>query len=143
MKSKCKYLLSTTWYNVNDPQYHTRHAENREVATGRFYPVCLSSEPFNLPAPDFYFEEHVVVDNHDAGNRKGLGFWNLEDVRKRAMPPLEVTPNLTLVTGLWDIGRPGRTFDHYIENFKKFKNSLLKTYILIAFVVIFLAFKLN
>jgi hypothetical protein len=28
--------------------------------------------------------------------------------------------NLTIVTGLWDIGREGRTFTHYIEHFKKF-----------------------
>lgn len=27
---------------------------------------------------------------------------------------------LTVVTGLWNIGRPGRDFSHYIENFKKF-----------------------
>lgn len=35
-------------------------------------------------------------------------------------PQLEVTPNLTVVTGLWDINRVGRNFDHYIENFNKF-----------------------
>jgi len=35
-------------------------------------------------------------------------------------PDLEVTPNLTVVTGLWDISRVGRSFDHYIENFNKF-----------------------
>ena len=28
--------------------------------------------------------------------------------------------DLTVVTGLWNIGRPGRDFDHYIEHFKKF-----------------------
>jgi hypothetical protein len=31
-----------------------------------------------------------------------------------------VNKNLTIVTGLWDIGRPGRDFNHYIENFKRF-----------------------
>ena len=35
-------------------------------------------------------------------------------------PQLEVTPNLTVVTGLWNIGRPGRDFSHYLENFNKF-----------------------
>jgi hypothetical protein len=35
-------------------------------------------------------------------------------------PELEVTSNLTVVTGLWDINRAGRSFDHYIENFNKF-----------------------
>jgi FkbM family methyltransferase len=28
--------------------------------------------------------------------------------------------DLTVVTGLWNIGRPGRDFSHYIEHFKKF-----------------------
>jgi hypothetical protein len=28
--------------------------------------------------------------------------------------------NLTIVTGLWNIGRNGRPFEHYIENFKRF-----------------------
>jgi len=28
--------------------------------------------------------------------------------------------NLTIVTGLWNIGRPGRDFSHYIEHFKMF-----------------------
>ncbi len=28
--------------------------------------------------------------------------------------------DLTIVTGLWNIGRPGRDFSHYIEHFKKF-----------------------
>jgi hypothetical protein len=35
-------------------------------------------------------------------------------------PDLDVTPNLTIVTGLWDINRAGRDFNHYIENFNKF-----------------------
>lgn len=33
---------------------------------------------------------------------------------------MEVTPNLTVVTGLWNINRTGRPFEHYIENFTKF-----------------------
>ena len=32
----------------------------------------------------------------------------------------EVNKNLTIVTGLWNIGRPGRDFSHYIEHFKNF-----------------------
>jgi FkbM family methyltransferase len=35
-------------------------------------------------------------------------------------PTFNVNKNLTIVTGLWDINRTGRRFDHYIENFKKF-----------------------
>jgi FkbM family methyltransferase len=33
---------------------------------------------------------------------------------------VEYNKNLTMVTGLWDISRVGRGFDHYIENFKRF-----------------------
>lgn len=36
-------------------------------------------------------------------------------------PEIEVlNENLTIVTGLWNINRPGRSFDHYIEHFKNF-----------------------
>jgi hypothetical protein len=31
-----------------------------------------------------------------------------------------MSDNLTVVTGLWDINREGRDFNHYIQNFKKF-----------------------
>lgn len=34
--------------------------------------------------------------------------------------PSTNTNDLTIVTGLWNINREGRPFDHYIENFKKF-----------------------
>lgn len=192
LNSKCKYLLSTTWYNVNDSQYYKRHAENREVDVGRFYPVCLSSEPFNLPIPELYFEEQVIVSDYELGNRKGLGFWNLDDVRKTLKQNIEtttspiiqketdkvienifnnitnvnnkelllqwldktkqliesvkpdhsfhtinssnfgkseMTENLTIVTGLWNINRTGRDFSHYIENFKKFLDIPVKMFI--------------
>ena len=32
----------------------------------------------------------------------------------------QINSNLTIVTGLWNIGRPDRDFTHYIENFKNF-----------------------
>ena len=114
LNSKCKYLLSTTWYNKNDLEYYKKHSGNREVDTGRFYPVCLLSEPFNLPSPEFYIEEAPVVDEYDSGNRKGLGFWDLTKIRNN------FNKDITVVTGLWDIQRTGRSFDVYIENFKKF-----------------------
>jgi len=80
INSKCKYLLSTTWYNLHDEQYYKNHI-NSEVSTGRFYPVCLLSNPFNLPRPELYLEEDVVVDGHDTGVRKGLGFWDLRKLQ--------------------------------------------------------------
>jgi O-methyltransferase len=42
-------------------------------------------------------------------------------VEKPIVQKMEVlNKELTVVTGLWNIGRPGRNFDHYIEHFRKF-----------------------
>jgi hypothetical protein len=77
----------------------------------------------------------AIADKHewmDCGNfiviRKtgsGRGMQTFPDfIEKLPLPApaeqLQVTENLTLVTGLWDIGRNGRDFSHYIANFKKF-----------------------
>jgi len=52
---------------------------------------------------------------------------NLEEDQKLELlqflskPQLDIqNKNLTVVTGLWDINRPGRSFDHYIEHLKRF-----------------------
>jgi FkbM family methyltransferase len=46
---------------------------------------------------------------------------NIDAVDKKFMEQIEnKKSNTTIVTGLWNIGRNGRPFDHYIENFKKF-----------------------
>ena len=121
LRSKCKFLLSTTWYNVVDDSYHEKH-KNTGAIHGRFYPVNLMSEPFNLSKPELVLEESVVVDDYVLGNRKVLGFWDLTKIKN-------TNPNnkTTLVTGLWDIGRDNlsegwsRSYEHYIEKF----NSLL------------------
>lgn len=81
LASKCKYLISTTWYNVNDPVYHERHI-NQGTTHGHFYPVNLMSAPFNFPAPMDFVVENVEVRDHDAGNRKILGLWKLEDIHQ-------------------------------------------------------------
>ena len=38
---------------------------------------------------------------------------------------------LTVVTGLWNIGRPGRDFDHYIDHFKRFLETPVNMFIYI------------
>jgi hypothetical protein len=144
LKSKCKYLLTTTWYSLTDedyPQTHTNY--DREVTLDRqweagaaqFYPVCLHSAPFNLPKPEFYIEEKPLVDGYENGIRKGLAFYDLDKLRdKFELKPITVQQTqdeLTLVTGLWNINRPGRDFSHYIENFKKFLEIPVKMFIYI------------
>lgn len=47
-------------------------------------------------------------------------------------PKLDIeNKNLTVVTGLWDINRPGRDFSVYIENFKKFLDMPVNMFIYI------------
>jgi hypothetical protein len=120
LNSNCKYLLSTSWYNVIDNQYHKKHI-NKGADYGRFYPVNLMSSPFNFPEPEIIIEEDVQVEDFNKGNRKVLGFWNLEDLRKKE----QMKSSVTLVTGIWDIGRGelnegwSRSFDHYLEKFSQ------------------------
>ena len=130
---------------MNDENYYLNH-ENRdntvtvdanwERGAAAFYPVCLHSEPFNFPKPEFYIEEKPKVDGYDEGVRKGLAFYDLEKLRQQVTlsEPIQTaqpTEDLTLVTGLWNIGRPGRDFSHYIENFKKFLDIPAKMFIYI------------
>jgi hypothetical protein len=183
LKSNCKYLLITTWYNVNDENYHISHVnEGNDVSIEKvlergaagFYSACMESYPFNLPKPEFYLEESGLVDGYENGIRKGLGFYDIEKLKDLNLSHLQVedvieittekielenfnvnkkedasiddlrieidtlkmelgklkstnnkvvfehNKNLTIVTGLWNIGRPGRDFSHYIEHFKNF-----------------------
>lgn len=117
LKSECKYLLSTTWAKkIGDTWAVCTEDEvdrqNEGVEYGRFYPVNLMAEPFNLPKADEYLEEDVIVHNFEKGNRKVLALWDLDKIRNKK-------ENITIVTGLWDIGRSGRDFNHYIENFNR------------------------
>ena len=134
INSNCKYLLSTTWA-VKDgdswriPSNGSIHRENEGVDFGRFYPVNLMSKPFNLPSPDLCLEEDVVVDGFEEGNRKVLAFWEINKLKPalieamqviQADPTITTASNKTIVTGLWNINRTGRDFNHYIEAFKQF-----------------------
>lgn len=172
LESNCKYLLSTTWFNIIDEEYYKSHI-NSGAEYGRFYPVNLMSHPFNFPVPESFIIENVTVDDHEKGNRKVLGLWKMEELKKHMLSyygtiineidkkqpinfiksyisdlpeneksdlltylsgplKLDITnENLTVVTGLWNIGRPGRDFDHYINHFKKFLQLPVKMFIYI------------
>jgi hypothetical protein len=134
LMSNCRYLLSTTWAkktndgwdkcNINDV-----NRENEGVDYGRFYPVNLMSPPFNFPNPEIYLEENVIVDNFENGNRKVLGLWELSKIKEWFNSIESVgTHNfnkLTLVTGLWDLGRDklsegwSRSYQHYLNKFEE------------------------
>lgn len=141
LNSNCKYLLSTTWANRKGDNWRSSlpgevDRENEGVEFGRFYPVNLMSAPFNLPEPELYIEEDVVVDGFPDGNRKALCLWDLEKVKNFFNQNNQLTPtqkpselktsnkssceNLTIVSGLWNIDRVGRDWDRYLEHFDKF-----------------------
>lgn len=175
INSKCKYLLSTSFYNINNKEYYKTHV-NQDITNGRWYCLNLMSPPFNFPEPELIFEEDAKVDDYDNGMRKILGLWEIEKLRlgnyiditkistsddswindifnqfhsKKGVVifledmvdgdkpviknVIEINKgkledeqksikkekqNLTVVTGLWDIDRPGRSFDTYIDQFK-------------------------
>jgi len=51
---------------------------------------------------------------------KNKFFKKIIDSKKVYLNKFDVNNNLTIVTGLWNIGREGRDFQHYIDNFKLF-----------------------
>lgn len=123
LKSNCKYLLTTTWYNIYDSEYHLKHI-NEEIPTGRWFPVNLMSEPFNLPYPDFIIEEENKVENYDKGNRKILGFWEIEklknpiklEVSKEIEPPVNITTdNLDFYIEKYGTDKKKSGYSHYYE----------------------------
>lgn len=126
LNSKCKYLLSTTWYNKNTKEYYKSHY-NENISYGRFYAVNLMSQPFNFPEPDHIIEETTVVDEYESGVRKVLGFWEIDKIREHIKnikvnyePAKKYDNSLTIVSGLWQIGKSNRPFDHYLMCFEKF-----------------------
>jgi hypothetical protein len=125
LNSDCKFLLSTTWAKKNYNGWVKCEdgevdRQNEGVEYGRFYPVNLMSEPFNLPEPEFFLEEDVVVDNFDKGLRKVLALWDLSKIKKK-----QYMKKTTIVTGLWDIGRQtlnegwSRSYEHYLNKFNE------------------------
>ena len=63
-------------------------------------------------------------------NSKILSYPSYEESKKNVNPTMEIiNKELTVVTGLWNIGRPDRDFDFYINNFKKFLEIPIKMFI--------------
>ncbi len=67
----------------------------------------------------------------NAGKIEG-GDVELKNTISQAKTKMEIlNTNLTVVTGLWNLNRPGRDFDHYIEHFRKFLDIPIKMFIYI------------
>jgi FkbM family methyltransferase len=89
----------------------------------KYRPKCIKIEFINLSEEDQKQLEQKLVSN---GYVYELGNSDIEaiDINLFESLPNEVAlkkekSKLTVVTGLWNIGRPGRSFDHYLECFDK------------------------
>jgi len=79
---------------------------------------------------DYNAELREIIDNHEyfyggnflcvkKNNSKKGQIHSIEEFTGYVEHKLPGNENLTIVTGLWNINRNGRPFDHYIENFKR------------------------
>ena len=73
---------------------------------------------------DFLRERGLPYNVIEVENQVGLLVKNKEDIKVEEIIKIPKTfnpnKNLTIVTGLWNINRTGRNFQHYIDNFKRF-----------------------
>jgi len=67
IKSKTKYLLSTTFTNIK---------ENIDIPKGDFRPINLSIKPFSLGKPIELINEKCLEKNYKYKD-KALGLWKL------------------------------------------------------------------
>lgn len=96
-----------------------------------------SFEDFSGSRPFLRSEEEILLDslgNHALEIINSLSKEKRDELIKYISkgPKLKIiNEDLTVVTGLWNINRPGRDFTHYIENFKKFLEIPVKMFIYI------------
>ena len=80
---------------------------------------------------DFLRERGIEYDVITACEQVGV-LQKGRKIEKLEMPVSDVTnKELTVVTGLWNIGRPGRDFDHYIDHFRRFLETPVNMFIYI------------
>jgi hypothetical protein len=123
-KDYCDYYLNNLEFDIiiddgnHDPKYQVQTLRNLlpKVKDNGIYVIeDLGGYPGN---------EELLVEYLDEFNELTKGY-EIENrgnhivIKKVKTIPVTNT-DLTVVTGLWNIGRPGRDFSHYIENFKKF-----------------------
>ena len=128
-KEYCDYYLDNLEFDIiiddgnHDPKYQVKTLKNLfpKLKEGGIYIIeDIGGYPGTEELLIEYLEEfEELTKEYDVVN-KG----NHIVIQKTKVETVEIieTDNkeLTVVTGLWDISRVGRSFDHYIENFNKF-----------------------
>lgn len=70
---------------------------------------------------EYFFRGNILIVHKNYSGKGQISLEQLErSLNKLFNEEYKVNENLTIVTGLWNINRVGRSFDHYLEHFDNF-----------------------
>jgi hypothetical protein len=70
---------------------------------------------------EYFFRGNILIVHKNYSGKGQVGLEQIEmSLNKLFNKEYKVNDNLTIVTGLWNINRVGRNFDHYLEHFDNF-----------------------
>ena len=70
---------------------------------------------------EYFFGGNILIVHKNYSGKGQVGLEQIEmSLNKLFNKEYQVNDNLTIVTGLWNINRVGRNFDHYLEHFDNF-----------------------
>ena len=91
----------------------------KQLDFNRIRPKVIRIEYINLTDEEKELTKNKLIENgYEIEIGQDIDAIDSNLIKDEVLP--EYNNNLTIVTGLWDISRVGRGFDHYIENFKRF-----------------------
>ena len=95
----------------------------KQLDLNKYRPKCIRIEHMNLLSEELSALKDKLISN---GYVYEIGDQDIEAIEINFAKEIPENyewkknkSNLTVVTGLWNIGRPGRSFDHYLECFDK------------------------
>jgi hypothetical protein len=128
-KEYCDYYLDNLEFDViiddgnHDPKYQVKTLKNLfpKLKEGGIYIIeDLGGYPGTEELLIEYLDEFEKLTKGYSVVNKGNHIV-IQKTKVETVETIEIeNKELTVVTGLWDISRAGRSFDHYIENFNKF-----------------------
>ena len=128
-KEYCDYYLDNLEFDIiiddgnHDPKYQVKTLRNlfSKLKEGGIYVIeDLGGYPGTEELLIEYLDEFEELTKGYSVVNKGNHIV-IQKTKVETVETIEIdNKELTVVTGLWDISRAGRSFEHYIENFNKF-----------------------
>ena len=87
---------------------------------GNDFKAIIKGHEFAMPLSNI-----IVIKKNYSGKGRVDKIYNFSPFSEELMKamefkkPTEAFPDLTIVTGLWNLSKPGRSFDHYLDCFSK------------------------